>query len=186
MLFLEEEAIYVFDRLNFLNLTLARMNAGKNRKLTGDYERIQKEAEQQESLAEQQKGELLSLGSCPIQDCQFHSNLNAVQILKQRKEEALKFQLILASNISNSNFNDNNTPKNKETKKKTSRVEGFTSPVKVAKKQKILQNYSIGVDAPIKVHNKFNALAGSSAMPVSVSAAVPVAPQNPQDPLHPS
>ncbi|GFW16065.1 hypothetical protein TNCV_2863981 [Trichonephila clavipes] len=125
MLSLEEEAIFVFDRLNFLNLTLARMNASKNRKLTGDFERIQKEAEQQESLAEQQKGELLSLGSCPIQDCQFHSNLNAMQILKQRKEEAPKFQLLLASNISNSNSNDNdsNTPKNQEIKKKTNRVE---------------------------------------------------------------
>ncbi|GFV15993.1 hypothetical protein TNCV_4240361 [Trichonephila clavipes] len=146
-----------------------------------DFEQIQKEAEQQESLAEQHKGELLSLGSCPIQDCQFHSNLNATQILKQRKEEALKFQLLLASNISNSNSNvtENNIPKSQEIKKKTNRVEGFTSPVKTAKKQKILQNYSIGVDAPINVHNKFNALAGSSAMPVSVSAAVPVAPPKP-------
>ncbi|GFV37956.1 hypothetical protein TNCV_2663691 [Trichonephila clavipes] len=119
MLFLEEEAIFVFDRLNFLNLTLARMSASKNRKSPGDFEQIQKEAEQQESLAEQHKGELLSLGSCPIQDCQFHSNLNATQILKQRQEEALKFQLLLASNISNSNnVTENNTPKIKEISKR--------------------------------------------------------------------
>ncbi|GFT97998.1 nucleic-acid-binding protein from transposon X-element [Trichonephila clavipes] len=181
MLFLEEQSTYVVDRLNFLNLTLARMNNGKLKKPKEDFEGIIKDKEYAESLVEQQKGELFSLGSCPILDCQFHSNLNAVQIVKQNEEEALKLQLFLASNISNlnSNVNEKNTPKTKEIKKKTNRVEGFTSPVKVAKKQKILQNYSIGVDAPINVHNKFNALAGSSAMPVSVSAAVPVASPKP-------
>ncbi|GFT77003.1 hypothetical protein TNCV_1099021 [Trichonephila clavipes] len=93
MLFLEEQTTYVVDRLNFLNLTLARMNTGKLKKPKEDFERIIKDKEYAESLAEQQKGELLSLGSCPILDCQFHSNLNAVQIVKQNEEEALKLQL---------------------------------------------------------------------------------------------
>ncbi|GFV43252.1 nucleic-acid-binding protein from transposon X-element [Trichonephila clavipes] len=111
MLFLEEQTNYVVDRLNFLNLTLARMNNGKLKKPKEDFERILKEKEHEESLVEHQKGELLSLGSCPIPDCQFHSNLNAVQIIKQNEEEALKLQLFLASNISNlkNNVNDKRT-----------------------------------------------------------------------------
>ncbi|GFV93642.1 nucleic-acid-binding protein from transposon X-element [Trichonephila clavipes] len=181
MQFLAEEVIFVFDEINFLNLTLARMNASKYRKSSRNLEQTQKKAEEQGRLAEQLKGELLSLGSCPIQDCPTHSNLNATQVLIQKKEDALKLQILLATNISKSNNNvtENNIPKSQETKKKTNRVEGFTSPVKTAKKQKILQNYSIGVDAPINVQNKFNVLAGSSAMPVSVNAAVPVATPKP-------
>ncbi|GFS84305.1 hypothetical protein TNCV_4605311 [Trichonephila clavipes] len=188
MSLLEEETKYVLDRLNFLELTLARMKSGKSRKTKEDFERILKDKEQQRNLVEHKKGELLSLGSCPIPDCQFHSNLNAVQIVRQNEEEVLKLQLFLASNISNlkNNVNDKNAPKADEIKnKKTNRVEGFTSPIKVAKKQKILQNYSIGVDAPVNVQNKFNALAGSSAMPDSVNAAVPVAPKTPQDSFYP-
>ncbi|GFT71623.1 hypothetical protein TNCV_3020941 [Trichonephila clavipes] len=169
MSILEEKSKLQLDRLKFLNLTLARMNNGKFKKPREDFERILNEKEYEQSLVEQQKGELLSLGSCPIPDCQFHSNLNAVQIIQQNEEEALKLQLFLTSNITNlsNNVNDKNASKTNEIKKKTNRVEGFTSPIKVAKKQKILQNYSIGVDAPVNVHNKFNALAGSSAMPVS-------------------
>ncbi|GFT92332.1 hypothetical protein TNCV_2048771 [Trichonephila clavipes] len=159
------------------------MKNDKFRKTKEDFERILEDKEHQRNLVEHKKGELLSLGSCPIPDCQFHSNLNAVQIVRQKDEEALRLQLFLANNISNlkNNVNDKNAPKTDEIKdKKTNRVEGFTSPIKVAKKQKILQNYSIGVDAPVNVQNKFNALAGSSAMPDSVNAAVPVAPpQNP-------
>ncbi|GFU16760.1 hypothetical protein TNCV_4188691 [Trichonephila clavipes] len=180
MSMLEEETQLMLDRINFLELTLARMRNGKVQKPKHDFDRINNEIEEHKNHLEQQKGKLLSLGSCPISNCQFHSNLNAVQIMKQNEEEALKLQLILANSISNLKNKVNTTNKTDEVKcKKTNRVEGFTSPTKVAKKQRILQNYSVGVDAPVNVHNKFNAIAGSSAMPDSVNAAVPVAPQNP-------
>ncbi|GFV24088.1 nucleic-acid-binding protein from transposon X-element [Trichonephila clavipes] len=61
----------------------------------------------------------------------------------------------------------------------SSEAESVSSISLVCFSQKILQNYSIGVDAPINVQNKFNVLAGSSAMPVSVNAAVPVATPKP-------
>ncbi|GFW70506.1 hypothetical protein TNCV_1978441 [Trichonephila clavipes] len=160
------------------------MRNGKFQKPQEDFDLITKDLESYKNHMEHQKGQLLSLGSCPISNCQFHINLNAAQIIKQNEEEALKLQYFLANSISNVKNKVNNINKTDEVKnKKTSRVEGFTSPTKVAKKQKILQNYSVGVDAPVNVQNKFNALAGSSAMPDSVNAAVPVAPKPPKIPF---
>ncbi|GFU16766.1 putative RNA-directed DNA polymerase from transposon X-element [Trichonephila clavipes] len=112
MSLLEEETKYVLDRLNFLELTLARMKSGKFRKTKEDFERILEDKEQQRNLVEHKK----------------------VQIVRQNEEEALKLQLFIASNISNlkNNVNDKNAPKADEIKnKKTNRVEGFTSPIKV-------------------------------------------------------
>ncbi|GFT92341.1 hypothetical protein TNCV_3863791 [Trichonephila clavipes] len=64
----------------------------------------------------------------------------------RKMKRLLKLQLLLANSISNVNTNLN--PKTDELKtKKSTRNEGFTSPAKVAKKQKILENYSVGVDA---------------------------------------
>ncbi|GFU29160.1 hypothetical protein TNCV_4837511 [Trichonephila clavipes] len=161
------------------------MANSRNRKRTWT---VTKDIENQRNFMEHQKGQLISLGFCPISDCQYHSNLNATQIIKRNEEEALKLQYILASSLSKDNVKTNangiNNAKSDEIKNKNSRVEGFASPTKVAKKQKILQNYSVGVDAPINVQNKFTALTGSSAMPDSDNAAVPVAPKAPQDPLY--
>ncbi|GFW55868.1 hypothetical protein TNCV_4390111 [Trichonephila clavipes] len=145
----------------------------KSQKTENDFDRINKEIADKNTL-EHLKGELLSLGTCPITDCQSHCNRNAIQIVKQNEEEALKLQIILANSISNAKSKVNIINKTNEIKnKKSNRVEAFTSPTKVAKKQKILENYSVGVDA-VNVQNKFNAIAGSSAMPDSVNAAVPV------------
>ncbi|GFT05508.1 hypothetical protein TNCV_3160021 [Trichonephila clavipes] len=182
MSMLEEEIKFIYDRLTFLDFTHARMINGKFKKPQADFDRINKNIENHKNLMNHQKGQLLSLGFCPIVDCQYHNNLNATQIVKQNEEEALKLQHFLANNISNvkTKINNANNGKTDELKnKKVDRTEGFTSPTKVAKKQKILQNYSVGVDAPVNVQNKFNALAGSSAMPDSVNATVPVAPKIP-------
>ncbi|GFS64171.1 nucleic-acid-binding protein from transposon X-element [Trichonephila clavipes] len=111
MSILEEETKLLLDRLNFLDMTLARMKNGKFKKPKEDFERILKEKSTKRTLWGTRKA--------------------------------------------------------------------FTSPTKVAKKQKILQNYSVGVDAPVNVQNKFKVLAGSSAMQDSVNAAVPVAPPKP-------
>ncbi|GFW73078.1 hypothetical protein TNCV_831971 [Trichonephila clavipes] len=157
-----------------------------------DFDRVTKDIENQRNCIQNLKGELISLGSCPFSDCQFHINLNATQIVKRNEEEALKLQYILANSLSKDNLKTNvnnvnsvNNVNNDEIKnKKNSRAEGFASPTKVAKKQKILQNYSLGADAPNNVQNKFTALAGSSAMPDTGNAAVPVAPKAPQDPFY--
>ncbi|GFX61770.1 hypothetical protein TNCV_1382681 [Trichonephila clavipes] len=143
MSILEEETQLMLDRINFLELTLARMRNGKVQKPKHDFDRINKELEDHKNHLEHQK----------------------------------------ANSISNLKNKVNTINKTVEVKnKKTNRVEGFTSPTKVAKKQRILQNYSVGVDAPVNVQNKFNAIAGSSAMPDSVNAAVPVAPKPPRSP----
>ncbi|GFS80863.1 nucleic-acid-binding protein from transposon X-element [Trichonephila clavipes] len=178
---LGDEIQFISDRLSFLDLTPARMRIGKSKKTQEDFDRIILDIEGQKKILEHQTGLLLSIGSCPLPDCHFHRNLNAIQIVKKNEEEALKLQLLLANNISNVKTNLNaktDEPKNK----KLIRTEGFTSPTKVAKKQKILENYSVGVDA-VNVQNKFKALAGSSAMPDSVNAAVPVAPKAPKIPF---
>ncbi|GFT32207.1 hypothetical protein TNCV_1034801 [Trichonephila clavipes] len=180
-----EEIKFISDRLSFLDLNLARMKIGKY-KTQADFDRITKDIEDHKKLMEHQTGLLLSIGSCPLPDCLSHRNLNAIQIVKKNEEEALKLQLLLASNISNvkTNLNSKNPKTDEPKNKKLIRTEGFTSPTKTAKKQKILQNYSVGVDAPVNVQNKFKALAGSSAMPDSVNAVVPVAPKAPQDPFY--
>ncbi|GFT69200.1 RNase H domain-containing protein [Trichonephila clavipes] len=85
MLSLEEEAIFVFDRLNFLNLTLARMNASKNRKLTGDFERIQKEAEQQEPLRSNKRPERAVVSSSPAITYSEHQSKINRQLSKEWK-----------------------------------------------------------------------------------------------------
>ncbi|GFW74194.1 hypothetical protein TNCV_2523981 [Trichonephila clavipes] len=186
MLILEESIQLQLDRLNFLELTLTRLGKGKCKKSQADFDRVTKDIENQRNCIQQQKG-----GRAP----QFEKHC-ATQIVKRNEEEALKLQYILTNSSSKDNLKTNvtnvnnvnsvnnvNNVNNDEIKnKKNSRAEDFASPTKVAKKQKILQNYSLGADAPINVQNKFTALAGSSAMPDSGNAAVPVAPQ---DPLYP-
>ncbi|GFV92486.1 hypothetical protein TNCV_3950961 [Trichonephila clavipes] len=62
------------------------------------------------------------------------------------------------------------------TSKKNNRQDGFVTPAKVAKKQKVLQNYTFGAATPVNTTNKFQALTGSDASPTSDATAVPVAP----------
>ncbi|GFX32442.1 probable RNA-directed DNA polymerase from transposon BS [Trichonephila clavipes] len=162
---LGDEILLNYDRLSFLDLALARMRIGTSRKTQDDFDHITLQIEGQKKTLEHQTGLLLSIGSCPLPDCLYHRNFNATQIVKKNEEEALKLQLLLANSISNVNTNLNSKTDELKTKKST-RNEGFTSPTKVAKKQKILANYSVGVDA-VNVQNKFKALAGSSAMPDS-------------------
>ncbi|GFY72348.1 hypothetical protein TNIN_349431 [Trichonephila inaurata madagascariensis] len=57
--------------------------------------------------------------------------------------------------------------------KKNTRTDGFTSPTKTAKKQKVLQNYSVGAISQIKISNQYQALAGSSALPAQDITVVP-------------
>ncbi|GFW30854.1 nucleic-acid-binding protein from transposon X-element [Trichonephila clavipes] len=174
---LGDEILLITDRISFLELALTRMRIGTSKKTQDDFDHITIQIEDQKKALEHQTGLLLSIGSCPLTDCLYHSKLNATQIVKKNEEEALKLQLLLANSISNVNTNLNSKIVEPKTKKST-RNEGFSSPTKVAKKQKILANYSVGVDA-VNVQNKFKALAGSSAMPDSVNAAVPVAPPKP-------
>ncbi|GFW79623.1 hypothetical protein TNCV_1428831 [Trichonephila clavipes] len=106
MLILEESTQLQLDRLNFLELTLTRLRNGKCKKPQADFDRVTKDIENQRNCIQQLKGELISLGSCPISDCQYHINLNATQIVK-RNEEALKLQYILESNLSKENVKTN-------------------------------------------------------------------------------
>ncbi|GFX61872.1 hypothetical protein TNCV_3219151 [Trichonephila clavipes] len=89
MLILEESTQLQLDRLNFLELTLTRMRNGKFKKPQADFDKVTKDIENQRNLMKHQKGQLISLGSCPISDCQYHTNLNATQIVKRNEEKKL-------------------------------------------------------------------------------------------------
>ncbi|GFY75763.1 nucleic-acid-binding protein from transposon X-element [Trichonephila inaurata madagascariensis] len=65
-------------------------------------------------------------------------------------------------------------PSRINSKKGNSRSDGFISPQKVAKKQKILQNYTLGATAPVNISNKLQSIAGSAALPTQDDTAVPV------------
>ncbi|GFU02350.1 hypothetical protein TNCV_1238461 [Trichonephila clavipes] len=65
------------------------MRKDKYKKPQEDFDRVTKDIENQRNRMHQLKGELISLGSCPISDCQYHINLNATQIVKRNEEEAL-------------------------------------------------------------------------------------------------
>ncbi|GFS64144.1 putative RNA-directed DNA polymerase from transposon X-element [Trichonephila clavipes] len=65
-----------------------------------------------------------------------------------------------------------NKPIDDSNKTKKTRTDGFTSPTKQVKKQKVLQNYSVGALAPINTSNKFQPIAGSSAIPEKEPAAM--------------
>ncbi|GFV70682.1 hypothetical protein TNCV_3842591 [Trichonephila clavipes] len=69
--------------------------------------------------------------------------------------------------------NDGNPAQNLT--KKNNRPDGFTSPTKVAKKQKVLQNYSIGAAAPASTKNKFQLLTENTMMPTTDDTAMSVA-----------
>ncbi|GFU82823.1 uncharacterized protein TNCV_266201 [Trichonephila clavipes] len=63
-------------------------------------------------------------------------------------------------------------------KLKKARPDGYTSPTKHVKKQKMLQNYTIGAAAPVTTSNKFEPLAGTSTLPEKENAAMSVTKPN--------
>ncbi|GFY60427.1 nucleic-acid-binding protein from transposon X-element [Trichonephila inaurata madagascariensis] len=69
------------------------------------------------------------------------------------------------------------TTEDKSVVKKNTRTEDFVSPTKFAKKQKVVENDSVGATAPIKIANQYQALAGNSTLPDPDITVVPAAAQ---------
>ncbi|GFY02394.1 hypothetical protein TNCV_3502751 [Trichonephila clavipes] len=128
--------------------------------------------QEMKELLERKKGELASFSVCPVPSCQFHAAVTSEKIKPidnlisdYYSNEIPLIPSDLASNSVKSKIkekpksidktlkNDKNkiTEKAKTTKQtedphklKKARPDGFSSPTKHVKKQKMLQNYSIG------------------------------------------
>ncbi|GFU79493.1 hypothetical protein TNCV_1082181 [Trichonephila clavipes] len=132
-----------------------------------------------ESLAEQLKGGAFAWFlpySGFAKSREFKRNTNSS---KGRKNPNASTSLASSISNSNSNVTENNIPKKVRKLKRRQKRVGFTSPVKTAKKQKNPTELFNWVDAPINVQNKFNVLAGSSAMPVWLTQRCQLPPKAP-------
>ncbi|GFY38527.1 hypothetical protein TNIN_159601 [Trichonephila inaurata madagascariensis] len=126
------------------------------------------------------RGELTFLGPCPVSNCQYGHAASQIELIKSIDEDAAKFKTKLHETRLNTEsvnqliLNNENNDDNAKSKK-NSHSDGFISPQKVAKKQKILQNYTLGAKAPVNLNNQFQPIAGNAALPTQDDTAVPVA-----------
>ncbi|GFS42582.1 putative RNA-directed DNA polymerase from transposon X-element [Trichonephila inaurata madagascariensis] len=132
---------------------------------------LTQEIEKTSASLEEVAGELARIGTCPKINCQMHPIVNVD--LKVNSKTATQ----LESQLEKLNVSKNNNDK----PKKSDRSDGFTTPTKAAKKQKVLQNYSIGANAPVNTANKFQPLASTTLTQDNV--AMPVAPPK-MPPIH--
>ncbi|GFY72251.1 RNA-directed DNA polymerase from mobile element jockey [Trichonephila inaurata madagascariensis] len=161
-----------------LEQTLWRFSTLKLQKNQTDTSVFEKELEAAYSNLQQKKGELTSLGPCPLSNCQYGHATNQIEQDKSFEEEAARFKSKFTDSkintLSVNQTNLNNDSEENAKSKKNSRSDGFTSPHKVAKKQKILQNYTLGAPAPVNAKNKFQPIAGSAALSTQDDTAMPV------------
>ncbi|GFU93491.1 hypothetical protein TNCV_2200691 [Trichonephila clavipes] len=114
-------------------------------------------------LIEKENGKLME----EIQDLEVNDSSKKLELDYQKSNAKL--------------YNDNPSP---IPPKKKNRLDGFTAPPKVVKKQKVLQNYSFGVAAPLTTTNKYQTLSGKDALPAQDNTAMPVAPKFPPKPSY--
>ncbi|GFY70505.1 hypothetical protein TNIN_213901 [Trichonephila inaurata madagascariensis] len=136
-------------------------------------------------------GELTLLGSCPV-NCLYHMEFDPQNMPKILTDEAREHLAIFEDCLKESDNTSKNRlqpPKDKKDKteamkditeaklvvKKNTRTDGFVSPTKFAKKQKVVKNDSVGATAPVKITNQYQALAGNSTLPDADITVVPVA-----------
>ncbi|GFY61985.1 hypothetical protein TNIN_154351 [Trichonephila inaurata madagascariensis] len=201
----EHRLIQICTVVHYQNV-IGLVDSGKVWKNQEAYDTITKEIDRLMKQLKEQTGELTLIGTCPIKNCQFHNKtkfelpktnddeydqkVHAIYALLNKtapnpeniKSNKTKNKEKLNKNkISTDNEDSENTKENNEiTKaKKNNRPDGFKSSKKVAKKQKVLQNYSIGAAAPINTKNKFQPLDSKDAMLTKDDAAMPVAPKIP-------
>ncbi|GFW83257.1 hypothetical protein TNCV_2508971 [Trichonephila clavipes] len=79
------------------------------------------------------------------------SRIKLIQIINDSCEQ-LKVEYLKTA----AKYSDMKSPPNPP--KKKNRLDGFTAPTKVVKKQKVLQNYSFGAAAPVTTTNKYQTL----------------------------
>ncbi|GFW31421.1 nucleic-acid-binding protein from transposon X-element [Trichonephila clavipes] len=159
------------SRLTANQHLLDSMDNGIMRLNHDSYSMILKEVRNLTEEIEALKGELTLIGFCPIEDCQHHSKINAPIIAQKLKDSSKKLELDLKKVGINTSVD--NPPPNPL--KKKNRLDGFTAPTKVTKKQKVLQNYSFGAAAPIPTSNKYQTLSGNDDSLTQSNEAMPVA-----------
>ncbi|GFT31343.1 hypothetical protein TNCV_607871 [Trichonephila clavipes] len=121
---------------------LYTMNSGITRKNLENYNLIEKENRKLTEEIEDLEGELTLIGSCPIENCQYHSKLNSSKIAQKLKESSKQLELDFKKPATN-------TCVGKPPHQKKNRLDGFIAPTKVVKKQKVLQNYSFDAADPL-------------------------------------
>ncbi|GFX16684.1 nucleic-acid-binding protein from transposon X-element [Trichonephila clavipes] len=168
-------------RLPYNQQILFRMDNGLVRKNQESYDLIEKENGKLMEEIHHLEGELTLIGTCPIENCQHHSKLNPSKLIQKVNGSSKKLELdYQKSDAKLCNGNPSPIPP-----KKKNRLDGFTAPPKVVKKQKVLQNYSFGAAAPVTTTNKYQTLSGNDVLPAQYNTAMPVAPpQKKIPPIH--
>ncbi|GFT08120.1 nucleic-acid-binding protein from transposon X-element [Trichonephila clavipes] len=182
---LRQDILLQSGSIQYLEFNLKLAVAGEVIQPKEHISKLAENVKEMKDLLEHKKGELASFSICPIPSCQYHATINSPERIKTLIEctktlENKPFPTSLPSTSSENNPVDTKNVKNKtinksienSNKTKKTRTDGFTSPTKQVKKQKVLQNYSVGALAPINTSNKFQPIAGSSAMPEKEPAAM--------------
>ncbi|GFU56755.1 hypothetical protein TNCV_2529031 [Trichonephila clavipes] len=120
------------------------------------------------------KSELTLLGTCPILNCQYHVKLSSPRLAKWIDECPKQLEKKLANTHLAATENDGNATQSQV--KKNNHSDGFASPTKVAKMQKVLQSYSYGAATPVNTNNKFQPLAGSEGRHSDASCPPKISP----------
>ncbi|GFT52016.1 hypothetical protein TNCV_2755991 [Trichonephila clavipes] len=194
---LRQDILLQSGSIQYLEFNLKLAVAGEVIQPQEQITKLAENVKEMKDALEHKKGELASFSVCPIPSCQYHATINSPERIKTLLEctkslENKPFPTSLPSTSSDNNTSvDKNNVKNKANNKpndnlnknKKTRTDGFVSPSKQVKKQKVLQNYSVGALAPVNTSNKFQPIAGSSAMPeketVAMSVATPKIPHPP-------
>ncbi|GFU49573.1 probable RNA-directed DNA polymerase from transposon X-element [Trichonephila clavipes] len=183
---LRQDILLQSGSIQYLEFNLKLAVAGEAIQPKEQITKLVENVKEMKDLLEHKKGELASFSVCPIPSCQYHATINSPERIKTLVEctkslENKPFPTSLPSASSdNNNSVDKNNVKNKANNKpndnlnknKKTRTDGFVSPTKQVKKQKVLQNYSVGALAPVNTSNKFQPIAGSSAMPEKETVAM--------------
>ncbi|GFS89333.1 nucleic-acid-binding protein from transposon X-element [Trichonephila clavipes] len=185
---LRQDILLQSGSIQYLEFNLKLAVAGEVIQPKEQITKLAENVKEMKDLLEHKKGELASFSVCPIPSCQYHATINSPERIKTLLEctktlENKPFPTSLPSTSIDNNSVDKNNVKNKANNKpndnlnknKKTRTDGFISPTKQVKKQKVLQNYSVGALAPINTSNKFQPIAGSSAMPEKDTVAMSVA-----------
>ncbi|GFY77871.1 hypothetical protein TNIN_73321 [Trichonephila inaurata madagascariensis] len=101
------------------------------------YDNLIQEIDKTSTSLEHVAGELTLIGTCPKPNCQFHPKAN--------EQNDSKTKLNATNQLENQLAKLNVSKNNNDKIKNSDRSDGFTTPSKAAKKQKVLQNYSTSI-----------------------------------------
>ncbi|GFT26359.1 hypothetical protein TNCV_264041 [Trichonephila clavipes] len=184
---LRQDILLQSGSVRYLEYNLNLAKTGEVFQPKEQIDKLSANLQEMKELLECKKGELASL---VFALSPYYSNENsalpadlASKSSEKKPLEKSKFKEKPKSNDKNLKNDKNKITEKAKTAKQTedpnklkkARPDGFTSPTKHVKKQKMLQNYTIGAAAPVTTNNKFEPLAGTSTLPEKENAAMSVA-----------